>query len=78
MQDARCDRAPGALGVHGGVVEVIIVFYDDQFICDVMTAPEPQPSSFDHVVYHHDVTPLREDEIVWQVPTAAAERSQEL
>ena len=68
---------PGTLGLHGDVLEIVITVDDSVRRCAVITAPEPQPIEFNHVQYHSDVTPLRKDEIVWQVPTATAERSQE-
>lgn len=61
---------PGSLGCQGTVLEFVVASCDRTLHCDVMTAPEPAPSDFDHVVYHSDVDPLREDEMLWQDPTA--------
>jgi hypothetical protein len=72
---------PGELGCHGDVLEFTIAvtqLRDGNAVgCDVMTAPEPEPSDFDSVMYHINVEPLREDEVLWQDPTATAEPSQE-
>ena len=81
MRRVRRSLLPGELGCHGDVLEftiAVVQLHDGSIVgCDVMTAPEPAPSDFDSVVYHSNVDPLRDDEVLWQDPTAIAESSPE-